>query len=197
MVGFLVCSLPTNAPPYQFFQLQYSHHQLLSLARQLGTHFLQSSFSFLQSQELCLPSLFTLVLRYSLPLHSPESAWTAVTCVPAYGGFVVSSVGDVELMGPLMRDIHLKATMNTLSGEAICMSLILTIAMQFVYCGVKERLRQEGIAVNDKVILFAVGVSRLELRVRFGESLSIIIQVGLKNCTVYPKDQAASAFFKQ
>ena len=120
-----------------------------------------------------------------------------MTCVPAYGGFAVSSIGDVELMGPLMRDFHLKLSMNTLNGETMCTSLLLSIAMQFIYCGVKERLRQEGIAPNDKVILFAVGISRLELRLRFGESLSIIVQVGLKNCTVYPKDQTASVFFKQ
>lgn len=164
----------------------------------LGTHFLQGSFAFLQSQELCLPSLFTLVLRYVLPLpNSQENAWTAVTCVPAYGAFAVSSIGDVELMGPLMRDFHLKLSLSTLNGETVCTSLILTIAMQFVYCGVREKLRQEGIPLNDKVILFAIGVSRLELRIRFGESLSFVVQVGLKNCTVYPKDQAASVLFKQ
>lgn len=77
----LISSLPINAPPYQFFQIQYSHHQLMTVYRVLSSHFSQNSFPFLQSYDISVCSLFTLVIRYTMP-SILSSSWIAVVCSP-------------------------------------------------------------------------------------------------------------------
>ena len=192
----LLSSLPINAPPYQFFQIQYSHHQLVTVFKVLSSHFSQNTFPFIQSYDLSMCSLFTLVMRFSMPSVGSLS-WIALTCSPAYGSYIAFPLSDLSQLAPLMHRYPLMLSFNSSKWEDYYQPIVLAIALQYVFKGVRDLLLRDGIIVNEKVVMFAIGLSRIEFRLRFGESMSFVVQLRPNNVLVYPKDRVASSFFSK
>ena len=111
----LISSLPINAPPYQFFQIQYSHHQLMTVYRVLSSHFSQNSFPFLQSYDISVCSLFTLVIRYTMP-SILSSSWIAVVCSPACGSYVSFQLADVSQIADASISVDAESHFVSMGG---------------------------------------------------------------------------------
>lgn len=192
----LMISLPMNTPPYQFFQIQYSHHQLMTVYRVLTTHFSQNSFPFIQSYDISICSLFTLAIRYSMP-SILSSSWIALVFSPACGSYIAFQLPDVSQVAPLMHRYPLILSLMSSRWEDYYQPLVLSLGLQYVFKGTRDLLMKEGSPINEKVVMFAIGLSRIEFRLRFGESMSFVVQVKPTNVVVYPKDRAASSFFSK
>ena len=191
--------IPMSAPSYQFFLLQKSHQFLLEFHKVLKEYFSQNQHPFLQSIEFAMPSLFTLLIRLIFPPSpgkSPISTLLTLTYVPAYGIYLTGSHYDITLMTPFTRQLHLMESQGMSVQDYVRIFLHLIIQMN-LFCGIKRELEAEQVGRKDKLIMFSLGLSKMEIYLQAGEPIILWLFPTGSTVKIQPKNKATLALLQE
>ena len=73
--------------------------------------------------------------------------------------------------------------------------LLLGIAAQYLYITIWRELQNQGIMKTDGTVLFySIGLSRMELIIRFKEQVCYYVKLDLNNVVIEPKDNFSDHF---
>ena len=187
--------IPVNAPSYQFIK-HYHHHQwLLNLHNLLKAYLPQGASPFIQTFELSMPSLFTLLLRTAFIGNSGTSQ-IALTFAPAYGIYITGTPFDLPLMAPFLRQLYLANLLKTSAKDYIPYIMFL-LAHQYIVFGVRRKLEEEHLMGKDKLIFFSLGVYRLEIHLYTKEPLLLAVSPRPKAVKIQAKDKYTTQFLKK
>ena len=188
-----------NAPSYQFFFLQKSHQFLLDFYKFLKDYFSQNQYSFLQTIDFFMPSLFTLLIRLTFPPSAGKpsiNTLLALTYVPAYGIYLTGAPFDIALMAPFTRQLRLME----LQGMAIpnyVRIFIQLIIQQNLFYSIKREVEMEQGGTNDKCIMFSSGLSKMEISLQIGEPMILWLYPTRSTVRIQPRNRVTLALMQE
>ena len=195
----LTSRIPMNAPSYQFYFLQKNHQFLLDFCKFLKDHISQNQYSFLQTIDFFMPSLFTLLIRLTFPSSAgkpPINTLLALTYVPAYGIYLTGSPFDIALMAPFTRQMRLME----LQGIAIsnyARLFIQLIIQQNLFYSIKRELETEVVGMKNKCVMFSSGLSKMEISLQVGEPMVLWLSSTRSTVKIQPRNRGTLALMQE